>query len=1014
MEAVPEARFPTTWARPGGPWFAAVRAAIADLQGDDPLREVAVVVPPGPTATALRRALPRHGVGGSGVAAVVVTTAIDLAHRLAGPAVAERRPITRVVQLAMARRALAGGHRESALSTVGGHPATLDAVADLTGALAPLAWCSPAEAAAARHSLAGGRAVARELVEVAERARVSLVEAGYRDEALLLSTAAANVAAFDTPVVVALADELAPMQARFLEALVGRLGPEQVRIVAPAVPGGDDVVERLVVGLGGLPAPPPAEVTVPTIVSLPDADEESRHAARHVAGLAAAGVPLDRIAVVHPAGTPPHSRTVRDELTRAGVAWHGRAAGDLAGTLAGQVLATLLDLLDPDGDGAARVRVFDLLALAPVTPAFQGGVPVPIVRAVARWEALARRLGLVTAADWDVATERLRGRHDQEWAAPGADERREPLAQRQAQERDTLGRLVRFVRSLQADLAAVAAAGDWGQAAAALRVAWHRQVGTEAWRQRCWAQAPTVQRRAASRVRRLFEALAELDRVGELFDVRVLVRAVRALLSGTAGPASESAAGVLVVPLPDAGLLDVDHVVVVGMNDGLVPPRPQQGLLVPDGPLFPGPELPVRRARRAYRLLTAGVGDVVVTWARSDLRQGGARFPSPWLPHGGSAVASHAAGVLGAGSGAWLTPAESLARRAAASDDPVHVTSVVASVGDGHQRVGALVARLGPSQGPHDGDVTPGAVPVPDGGVSATWLESYAACPFHHFVRYGLGVREPDDPVEVDDPSARDRGSLIHAVLADLVVEWLARPEPRPPWPPDDAPVSAERSLDRHAGDLGERGLRGHPAMWGIRRAQLLEAVRRALEEDRHTGRTPWAAELAFGTAGAATPALTVTTGDGTAIPVRGAIDRVEVGPDGRVVVTDFKSGRPDRYRIDADDPTRSGRVLQLPLYGLVAARAHDVPVEQVIVQYRFVGRPEPYRPVVLPLDDAIIDGVCDAVGAVVDGVSAGRFRPAEPADRGLFGWDCPSCVPDGLGGEELAERVRRSAEAPT
>jgi len=1002
---------PTTWTAPGAAWFRAVRAAVADLQGSDPLREVAVVVPPGPTAIALRRALPRHHDAGVGVAAVVVTTAIDLAHRLAGPALAARRPVTRAVQLAMARRALADGRQSNALALVRDHPATLDAVADLTGVLGPLSWCTPAEAASARNALGGPRTVARELVEVAERARASLVEAGYRDEALLLSAAAANVEAHATPVVVALADELAPMQARFLEALVGRLGPEQVRIVAPAVPGGDEALALLVTQLGGAPAPPPVELAVPAVVSLPDADEECRHAVRHVASLAANGVPLDRIAVVHPAGTPPHARTLRDELSRAGVAWHGRASGDVAGTLAGQVLGTLLGLLDPDGDGTARVQVFALLALAPVTPAFRDGVPVPIVRTVARWEALARRLGVVTAADWALAAERLRARHDSEQAAPGADERREQLAHRQAQETVTLHRLVRFVRAVEADLGAVARASDWAGAAGALRAAWHRQVGTEAWRQVCWAQAPTVQRRAASRVRRLFEALAELDRIGEPFDVRVLVRTARALLGATAGPASETAAGVLVVALPEAGLLDVDHVVVVGMNDGLVPPRPQQGLLVPDGPLFAGPELPVRRARRAYRLLTAGVGDVVVTWARSDLRQGGLRFPSPWLAPGGSAVASHAAGVLGAGP--WLTPAERLARSAAAIDDPAHATSVVAAVAEGHRRAGALVARLGPPEGPHDGDVTPGAVSVPDGGVSATWLEAYAACPFHHFVRYGLGVRAPDDPVEIDDPTARDRGSLVHAVLADLVQDWLGRPEPRPPWPPPDASATAERSLDRHAAELGERGLRGHPAMWAIRRAQLLDAVARSLAEDQQAGRTPWAAELAFGTAGATAAALALAADPGTVIPVRGAIDRVEVGPDGRVVVTDFKSGRPDRYPIRNGDPTAAGRLLQLPLYGLVAAREHEVPVEQVTVQYRFVGRTEAFPPVALLLDAGIIEVVHDDVRRVVAGVAAGRFRPSEPAES-PFGWDCPSCVPDGLGGEELAERVRRSAEAPT
>jgi RecB family exonuclease len=995
-----------------------VRAGVAELQGDDPLREVAVVVPPGPAAIALRRALPRHGADGAGVAAAVVTTAIDLAHRLARPVLAERRPVTRAVQLAAARQALGAGRRSPALERVREHPATLDAVADLIGELGPLSWCTPAEAAEARVALTGGRSVAAELVEVAQRARTLLLDAGYRDEALLLSTAADCVAAHESPLVLALADELPPMQCRFLATLVDHLGPDRVRVVVPSVPGGDEALERFVTRLGGTGASavqaPSPEAVAPRIVSLPDADEECRHAVRHVVGLVESGVPLDRIVVVHPPGTPPHARSLRDELTRAGVAWHGRAAGDLAGTVAGQVLGILLDLLDPAGDGIGRARLFSLLALAPVTPGFRAGAPVARARPVARWEASARRLGLVTDADWAVAADRLEDRQVAERDRELPDDDRARLLERHQRELRALGGLLRYVADLRDDLGAVADAGDWKAAAAALRAAWHRQIGTDAWRRVRWEAAgvPILQRRAAERVRRSFEALAELDRLGEPYDVAALCRSMRALLTGSAGPASASAAGVLVTSLAEAGLLDVDHAVVVGMNDGLVPPRPRQGLLVPSGPLFAGPELPVRRAQRSFGLLTSGVPQVLVTWARSDLRQGGLRFPSPWLADDGMPVASHAAGVLGIGDDApamWLTPAEQLARRAAGVD-LAEVAAVVGSVPTGHRRAGALVARLGPARGPHDGEVGSGAVPLPAAGVSATWLETYAKCPFDHFVRYGLGVREVDEPTEIDDPTPRERGSLVHAVLADLVTDWLAQPEPRPAWPAG-ALARAAAVLDRHAEAVRSQGLLGHPAIWSIRRARLLEAVERALEDDRAAGRTPHAAEFGFGLPGAAAGPLELTTGDGTVVLVRGAIDRLERAADGTAVVVDFKTGKPNRFRITADDPTDAGRRLQLPLYGLVAARDLGVPVEQVTVQYRFVGERGGGEAATMTIDRTLLESVHAAVQAVLDGVAAGRFAPAEPTDRGLIGWDCASCVPDGLGAGELAERARRAVE---
>jgi hypothetical protein len=47
------------WVRPGADVATGTAAAIAELQGDDRLSEVIVVVPPGVTASTLRRLLPR-------------------------------------------------------------------------------------------------------------------------------------------------------------------------------------------------------------------------------------------------------------------------------------------------------------------------------------------------------------------------------------------------------------------------------------------------------------------------------------------------------------------------------------------------------------------------------------------------------------------------------------------------------------------------------------------------------------------------------------------------------------------------------------------------------------------------------------------------------------------------------------------------------------------------------------------------------------------------------------------
>src|SRR6186997_3311382 len=85
------------WVRPGREVATGVASAIAELQGDDRLREVIVVVPPGATASTLRRLLPR--VCG-GVAGIRFLTPIDLAVELVDSSVSTMRAVTTQLQLA--------------------------------------------------------------------------------------------------------------------------------------------------------------------------------------------------------------------------------------------------------------------------------------------------------------------------------------------------------------------------------------------------------------------------------------------------------------------------------------------------------------------------------------------------------------------------------------------------------------------------------------------------------------------------------------------------------------------------------------------------------------------------------------------------------------------------------------------------------------------------------------------------------------------------------------------------
>src|SRR4249920_2244727 len=135
------------WVRPGSGVAIGVAEAIVELQGDDRLREVIVVVPPGATAGTLRRLLPR--VSG-GVAGVRFLTPIDLAVELVDSTISTMRAVTTQLQLAAITSVLSSDDCPGALRGVREHPATIDALVDMAMALRA-AHVSPA----ALQSLAG-------------------------------------------------------------------------------------------------------------------------------------------------------------------------------------------------------------------------------------------------------------------------------------------------------------------------------------------------------------------------------------------------------------------------------------------------------------------------------------------------------------------------------------------------------------------------------------------------------------------------------------------------------------------------------------------------------------------------------------------------------------------------------------------------------------------------------------------------------------------------------------------
>lgn len=204
--------------------------------------------------------------------------------------------------------------------------------------------------------------------------------------------------------------------------------------------------------------------------------------------------------------------------------------------------------------------------------------------------------------------------------------------------------------------------------------------------------------------------------------------------------------------------------------------------------------------------------------------------------------------------------------------------------------------------------------------VSITRLESFAACPYRHFVDYGLKpVQRRPFAFEADE-----RGSFFHSALQGYATLASALPD----WPnvEDEA---IDRMLDQVLPPLTQ-AWEGGPLEEDPMGQQLGEsyvrAVRRAAwlftQHARNSRFTTWGAEVSFGTEGGLPPVV-LTLHDGRRIALRGKIDRIDryEGDKGLYLrVVDYKSSQRSL------DPVRMwyGLQLQLLLYLKAATQVKE------------------------------------------------------------------------------------------
>ena len=470
-----------------------------------------------------------------------------------------------------------------------------------------------------------------------------------------------------------------------------------------------------------------------------------------------------------------------------------------------------------------------------------------------------------------------------------------------------------------------------------------------------------------------------------------------------------------------------------------MPTRPATDALLPDADrITAGTDLPIRHDHTASQhrgfaaAITAASRLVVLVHPRGNLRRSGERPPSRWLLAEIEAFTGVRPdpGELADLAEPWYRHVASFAQALAidepATDQENELSLLLGSGPDGtglrqvdpvfDRGVDLVTSRLSRRLTRFDGNLAGVALPAIDlGELSASRLERWVSCPFAFFSEYILGVRTEEEP----DPSllltALVRGNIIHRSLELLVTEGLEShtlPGHGKAWTDADHHRLVQL-MDEECERAEARGEAAHPLFWPVIRSRMAAELRDFLQRDSSARAsqkaTPVAAEYRFG----GPTALHLPLPDGRVLRFRGAIDRIDRQQDGKLVVLDVKSGKPDRYRsISGDSPFPDGTRLQLPIYGLAATALGTDSTSAVA--FTFVGgsRPDDQR-IGYELSPQVLEAFDVVLARIVAGIEAGAFphNPPEPSRFG--GFNCPHCMPDGLDARRLHAACERKADDP-
>jgi ATP-dependent helicase/nuclease subunit B len=982
----------------------ALVATIGAAQQQDPLAPVTVIVPSNFVGLSVRRLLGSQILRAGervGLANVSFVTPFQLAEQVAADLLLDTRPITNPVLGAAVRRALA--EDPGPYAPVAHHEATESALASLFAELSNvdevgLEAIEEEGSTAAVLAVQFHRAIASHLGGFHTERDLAIAASECADLAARLVPFGHVVWYLPAPTTAALGGFVGRVLSDAVSSsvIVGVTGAERADAPVWAACSGADVAVA-----ANQQQTIDQVATGDHIVSVTDAAEEAREVCRRVLALIADGTPADRIGIFYP--TPdPYVRVIEQQFDAAGLPANGPDPRRLADSVAGR---TILAALELPGERWRRDRVMALVSGGPI---FSGDDRVR----PGAWDDLTREAGVVAdLADWGAKLERYRAAKQER--LDGVDPAEESwYRQRLVDTVADVGKLQAFIDGVAAGVAAVGRGESWSDRSAAATELLQNLLGKEH-RHSTW---PESEHDAFGRVEASLVRLAALDDIEPAPTTAVFIRALRSELDVARGRRGRFGQGVMFGPVGSSVGHDLDAVFIVGAVEGMLPvPRRDDAILPEQVRTHSLHQLESKSARldhqhRAFlaALAAAPSGQRTLLLPRGSLRSNRRTLPSRWLLDTASVLAG---GPVHATDFAELdgSVVEVVGSFASGITDGSDAPSVEerdlvvlrrAGVPAEHHPLASLVGRglemqLERVSGRFtvfDGNLAGLGTEVGDRLVSPSRLETWATCGFRYFLKYVLEVSDRNDPERTDEISALDRGSLIHLVLERFIEQAIERGAPEP----DTAWTDADRErlhaiADEVAAVYVDTGRTGRAVNWRVKRDDLHGLLDAFIEVDdrfRSANRaTPTRVELDFGVREG--DPVEIPLPDGRVISMRGLADRVDTTADGRVIVSDYKSGKQTKFLKLDDDPFVAGTGLQLAMYSEGALR--HAGGSRAEAAYWLVEAEDQER-LGYAWTDALRERFLEVLAVIVDGIDAGMFAAA-PGDWNTFRQTNEACT---------------------